>query len=264
MATRFDEQGGSAGYAGASGASASNAGGTNASGANAGGASAGGVNAGGVNSAGAGGGDSEATLPGVAAQGSGGGPNFGSARSDYGDLAYGGRLDSRGLEGGGGASALGSLSGITDTLRGVGEALQSVGDALPTAKVLKPTPHAVLDYAMAGTLMAAPWLFGFSRNKKATTNSVVSGAAILGLSLMTRYPLGAVKAVPFPVHGAIETLAALMTTAAPWLIGFSRNKNATATHVAAGLATLGVVALTDYQAAENGQSNGNGGSDGNG
>jgi hypothetical protein len=114
-------------------------------------------------------------------------------------------------------------------------------------KVLKPLPHAVLDYAVAGTLIAAPWLFGFSRNKTATANSVASGAAVLGLSLMTRYPLGALKVVSFPTHGIIETVAAAATAAAPWTMGFSRNRAARLTHLAAGLGTLAVAAITDYQ-----------------
>lgn len=117
-------------------------------------------------------------------------------------------------------------------------------------KPLKPLPHGVIDYAMAGTLMAAPWLFGFSRNRTATINAVVSGMGILGLSLMTRYPLGAVKKISFPVHGVIETVAALMTAAAPWTLGFSRDNAAKTAHVMSGLATLGVVAITDYRAAE--------------
>lgn len=126
----------------------------------------------------------------------------------------------------------------------------SVTDLQGMTKVLKPLPHAVMDYAWAGTMMAAPWLFGFSRNKKATTNAVVSGAGILALSLMTRYPLGAVKLVSFPTHGVIETVAGVATAASPWLMGFSRNRGAKWTHLLAGLGTLMVVAMTDYRAAE--------------
>lgn len=117
-------------------------------------------------------------------------------------------------------------------------------------KVLKPLPHAVLDYAVAGTLIAAPWLFGFHRNKTVTANSVASGAAVLGLSLMTRYPLGALKLVSFPTHGVIETVAAAATAAAPWTMGFSRNRAARLTHLAAGLGTLAVASITDYRSQE--------------
>ena len=192
----------------------------------------------------------------AASNASTGSPDLGSARSDYGSLAYGGRLDNQGLESGVvGASA----GGVVEALSGAVDAISGATQSLPTPKVLKPLPHAVADYAMAGTLMAAPWLFGFSDNKTATANSVISGAAVLGLSLMTRYPLGAAKVIPFPVHGVVETLAAVMNTAAPWLMGFSRHKSATSTHVAAGLATLAVVALTDYRAAEPDGGNGTGG-----
>jgi hypothetical protein len=134
-----------------------------------------------------------------------------------------------------------------------GDLMEQVASALPDVpgmKVLKPLPHAVIDYAWAGTMMAAPWLFGFSRNKKATANAVVSGAGILALSLMTRYPLGAVKLVSFPTHGVIEAVAGAMTATAPWLMGFSRNRSAKLTHLLSGLGTLMVVALTDYKAAE--------------
>ena len=117
-------------------------------------------------------------------------------------------------------------------------------------KLLKPTPHAVIDYLWAGTMMAAPWLFGFRKNRVATINAVASGGTILALSLLTRYPLGAVKLISFPTHGVIETIAGAATATAPWLMGFSDNRCATWTHVASGLGTFAVVAMTDYQAAE--------------
>jgi hypothetical protein len=117
-------------------------------------------------------------------------------------------------------------------------------------KRLQPLPHAVLDYAWAAQMMSAPWLLGFHKNKQATRCAVNCGAAILGLGLLTRYPLGIFKVIPFPVHGVIEALSGAATAAAPWLFGFADDERAKWTHVASGLATLGVVALTDYQAAE--------------
>jgi hypothetical protein len=116
-------------------------------------------------------------------------------------------------------------------------------------KILKPAPHAVLDYAWAAAMMAAPWVFGFKKNRKATINSVASGAAILGLSLVTRYRLGAIKLVSFPTHGVIEAIAGAATALAPWTLGFNKNRCATLTHLAGGIGTLAIVAVTDYQAA---------------
>jgi hypothetical protein len=170
------------------------------------------------------------------------------------------RQEGQGLAGGGQGLGVdvGAQAGEGTLLQGameLPERGESAGNSMMEAlsagpKPLKPLPHGIIDYAMAGTLMAAPWLFGFSRNKKATTNAVISGAAVLGLSLMTRYPLGAVKKIPFSTHGVIETLAAVMTAAAPWTMGFAHNRSARLTHVLSGLATLGVVAVTDYRAAD--------------
>lgn len=117
-------------------------------------------------------------------------------------------------------------------------------------KGLKPLPHAIIDYAWAVQMMSAPWLFKFNKNKLATRHCVCSGAAIVGLSLFTRYPLGVVKAISFPTHGVIEALAGVITLAAPWTMGFANNKRAKWLHVVSGLSTLMVVAVTDYQAAE--------------
>ncbi|HKY03959.1 MAG TPA: SPW repeat protein [Blastocatellia bacterium] len=117
-------------------------------------------------------------------------------------------------------------------------------------KILKPKTHGIIDYAWAGAMIAAPWLFGFNKNREATLASISSGVGILGLSLMTRYPLGAVKVISFPVHGVIETVAGLSTAASPWLCGYSNNESAKWTHLISGLGTLAVVAMTDYAAAE--------------
>jgi hypothetical protein len=120
-------------------------------------------------------------------------------------------------------------------------------------KPIKPLPHAFVDYALAVGMIAAPWIFGFRKNKKATLTAVGTGVGILKLSLVTRYPLGAAKLVSFPTHGAIESVVAAAAIGAPWALGFSDNKAATITHVIAGAVTLGVVAATDYQATERGE-----------
>ena len=148
---------------------------------------------------------------------------------------------------------VGAQAGTGRLFQGEAEAAltnEGAGAADGGGKPLKPLPHAVADYAMAGMLMAAPWLFGFSRNRKATSCAVASGVSVLALSLMTRYPLGLFKLIPFKVHGHIEAAAGALTAAGPWLHGFSRDRSATLTHVASGLATLAVYAVTDYDSPE--------------
>lgn len=119
---------------------------------------------------------------------------------------------------------------------------------------LKPLPHGIIDYVWVAKTIAAPWLLGFSRNKKATAHCLAAGAGIAAMSLLTRYPRGAAKLIPFPMHGIIEALAGAETALAPWTMGFADNAKAKWFHVISGLGVLGVVAMTDYQAAEAGES----------
>jgi hypothetical protein len=99
-------------------------------------------------------------------------------------------------------------------------------------------------------MLSAPVLLGYTKNKRAARCSFKSGIAMLGISLLTRYPLGAVKALPFPVHRVLEALTGVGTAAAPWLYGFAHDKRAKWVHIISGLEILGSVALTDYSVAE--------------
>lgn len=113
-------------------------------------------------------------------------------------------------------------------------------------KVFNPTIHGVLDYVLALAFVVAPGLVGFSDN--AASLSMLIGIVYLGASLLTRYPLGAIKMIPFPVHGAIEAIMAASWIAMPWVLGFAGDAAARNFFVAAGIGLLAVVALTDYRA----------------
>lgn len=110
-------------------------------------------------------------------------------------------------------------------------------------------PHGLLDYTMAGMLLSAPSIFKFER--RARNTSYVLGSALLGTSLVTKYPLGAVKALPFPAHGALEFAVGLGMVACPWLMGFADDEVERNFFVANGLGLLGLVAVTDYHSADN-------------
>jgi len=61
--------------------------------------------------------------------------------------------------------------------------------ALPTG-LIKSIPvqaHAVIDFALAGVLIAAPFLFGFSDDGTATAFFIVLGVAHLLLTIATRF-----------------------------------------------------------------------------
>jgi len=68
------------------------------------------------------------------------------------------------------------------------------------------------------------------------------------VSMLTRYPLGVVKVVPFPVHSAGDYLAAALLLAGPFVLHFNHSDSGLAAlYVAAGVAVLAVSLITNYQ-----------------
>ena len=116
------------------------------------------------------------------------------------------------------------------------------------SKVLSPTVHGVLDYVLGLAFLLAPGLFDFS--EEAALVSRVIGVALLGASIVTRYPFGLIKVLPFPVHGVIETIMAAAWIVFPWVFGFADDAAARNFFIVAGIGLLVVAALTDYRADE--------------
>lgn len=112
-------------------------------------------------------------------------------------------------------------------------------------KALNPTVHGVLDYALALAFLLLPRLLGFPDS--AATLSYIIGAGYIVASLITRYPLGAFRILPFPVHGVLESIMAAAWVACPWLFGFASDGAARGFFVIAGIGLLIVAALTDYR-----------------
>ncbi len=113
-------------------------------------------------------------------------------------------------------------------------------------KLLSPKIHGYLDYAAVAVLFLAPTLFGFSG--VAATLCYVIGATQLAMSLVTAYPLGAVKLMPFTVHAGIELATAIFLVAAPFLFGFADQTAARNFFLVSGIG-LGLVWLvTNYRA----------------
>ncbi len=106
--------------------------------------------------------------------------------------------------------------------------------------------HAIADYAVGIVVIAVALAVGGSTAAVAT--GVVVGAVVLVLSALTRYPLGIVKVVPFPVHSAGDYLAAALLIVAPFALGFSDSDGGlTAFYIVAGVAVLAVSLITNYQ-----------------
>lgn len=114
-------------------------------------------------------------------------------------------------------------------------------------KALNPKVHGILDYALAALFLLAPTLFGFTET--AATVSYVIGVVYIATSLLTKYPLGAIKVIPFPTHGVLESVMAVTWIIFPWVFGFAGDAAARNFFVIAGVGLLVVAALTDYTGA---------------
>jgi hypothetical protein len=114
-------------------------------------------------------------------------------------------------------------------------------------KPISPLAHGVLDYVTSLTTAAAPKALGFPRQATLAAESLASGYT--GLSLLTDYPLGVKRVVPFKGHGVADVAIGLTLPALPWLLGFADHRPARNFMLGLTALTLVVAALTDWDAA---------------
>jgi hypothetical protein len=113
-----------------------------------------------------------------------------------------------------------------------------------------PRMHGYLDYAMVALFAIAPTIFGW--NGIPRNACYIMAAVQLTLSLLTAYPLGAVRMIPFTVHATIEFVTALVLLAMPWVGNFSDVDAARNFFLAGGIGLLALWTVTDYKLAERG------------
>ena len=79
--------------------------------------------------------------------------------------------------------------------------------------------HAVADYAVGLSLIVVAVVAGGAG--KAVAPGVVVGAVVLIVSMLTKYPLGVLKVLPFTVHSAGDYLAAALLIVSPFALNFN-------------------------------------------
>lgn len=114
-------------------------------------------------------------------------------------------------------------------------------------KILSPRVHGYLDFVVVVLFAMAPTVFGFT-GLPATVSYALAGIH-LTMTLLTAFPMGIIKLIPFTVHGAAELLVSIFLIIAPWAAGFSEQTTAKIFYVAAGVLILVVFLTTDYKAA---------------
>lgn len=109
-------------------------------------------------------------------------------------------------------------------------------------KVITPKGHAILDYTVAALFVVAG-INAWRRHKHAALSAFMVAGTGIGLSLLTDYPGGLAKVIPFPTHLKFDAGHAGMVSSMPSLIGFGRNWPAWIFR-AQGMGIAAVTALT--------------------
>lgn len=112
-------------------------------------------------------------------------------------------------------------------------------------KIISPKVHAVLDYLTVVFLLASPSLFNME-SPLSTFTYALAGIHFL-LTILTSFPLGLIKVIPFRIHGLIEVAVALaLAGVAFW---FKNNNSLTGFYFYLVLAAVIMIVfvLTDFK-----------------
>lgn len=82
--------------------------------------------------------------------------------------------------------------------------------------------HAFLDYPVAVSLMAAPFILGLgASNPLALWLAVITGVAAFVLTLLTDHQLGVFRVLPYGFHLAVDLAVGVSFILAPAVLGFA-------------------------------------------
>jgi len=111
-------------------------------------------------------------------------------------------------------------------------------------KPITPFAHGIIDYATSAALLAAPKLMRLNRRAAAAACTLAS--SYTALSLLTDYPLGAKRVVPFKAHGVTEGAIGALLPALPFALGFASQHRARNLFFGLTALTAVVSLLTDW------------------
>lgn len=112
-------------------------------------------------------------------------------------------------------------------------------------KIISSKMHGVLDYLVVIFLLVSPTLF--KMHGQLCTFTYALAAIHFLLTILTRFELGLIKIIPFPLHGVIEFFVAIVLA----LVSFWFNKNGNALgfyyYLYFAIAIMLVFVLTDFK-----------------
>ena len=107
--------------------------------------------------------------------------------------------------------------------------------------------HVLIEYGVGVLTIVAPFLFSFD-STSAKVVSVLVGAGILVLAVVTDAPTGIARSLPVASHVVLDYVVALLLIVAPFVFGFSDDDDAaTAYFILIGVAYIMLSVLTRYR-----------------
>jgi hypothetical protein len=105
--------------------------------------------------------------------------------------------------------------------------------------------HAIGDYG-AGLVLLFAGLFA-DASTEARATGIVLGAGLIVVSLFTRYPLGAIRVIPFPVHSFGDYLGGALAILAPFVLDFrDEDSGLSALYIVVGAVVVILSLVTNY------------------
>jgi hypothetical protein len=115
-------------------------------------------------------------------------------------------------------------------------------------RILSPRIHGVIDLVVVLVLLLAPITIGLGGSPAALAYSLA--AIHLLMTVLTRFPMGVWKRIPFFFHGIVELIVGMALLLLPSYAGYGPGSPAKRFYLAMGAAILVVWALTAYRGAE--------------
>lgn len=111
-------------------------------------------------------------------------------------------------------------------------------------KPVSPQTHGIVDYALAGSLLVLPSIFGFS--KKVKTLYAAEAVILLTYVALSDHPAAVKPVIPFTTHGKIDPYNVTQFALQSFLNPFRKSKKALLFNI--GFTALAgiTVALTDW------------------
>ncbi len=88
-------------------------------------------------------------------------------------------------------------------------------------RFITPNQHGILDFMVAAVLIAGPFVLGLGDSSPLVVwISVVTGFAVIVLSLLTDYRYGLYRLIPFWGHLMVDGIVGLAFVLIPFMLGF--------------------------------------------